>query len=151
MKIYNKLQDFYYNVKAFIDNLKWMIPEAWKFRCWDYSHNIDLFAKSLEITGNTIIKYGNCLTSKKHGRRAIFAAYKLKTAYNYYSDNSISYLNKENKIKFTQCFLTRDYKYSEEDFYKLYNTAQKRVLALETNRKKEAWQYLHKYIEHFWE
>lgn len=147
------LKDFYYDLKAFKDNLKWMIPAAWNFRCWDYQHNINLFSKSLEVTGNTMIKYGNCINSKKHGRRAIYAAHKLKTAYAdyYYNDKSIQYLFKTNPTIRQNNTLKRLYKHSQKDFNKLYEVSFKRVGEIEKNRQKEAWTYLHKYLPFFWD
>lgn len=146
-----KLKDFYYNLKAFKDNLKWMIPAAWNFRCWDYQYNIDLFSKSLEVTGNTMIKYGNGVNSKKHGRRAIYAAHKLRTAYDYYNDKSIKYLLKTNPVVRQNNTLKHLYKHSQKYFNKLYEVASKRVKEIEKNRQKEAWTYLHKHLPFFWD
>jgi len=38
-----------------------MRKELWRFRCWDYSHNLDLFLKSLEMTADALSR-PDCVT-----------------------------------------------------------------------------------------
>lgn len=150
--------NFYYKVKCFYYNLKWMLPQAWKFRSWDYSFNIELFSTSLEQTGNTIINTGNSINSRKIGRRALFAAYRLRKAYEYsvVDDKSYMYLSRNNRVVFNRTssgysVLNRDYKHSQEFYNKLYKVIDKRITKIEKSNKKEAWEYIHKYIEGWWD
>lgn len=149
----NTLYSFYCKLKCFLINLKWMIPAAWKFRWWDSHFNVDLFCKSLEITGHNIIKYGNSTVSVKEGRRAIFAAHKLRKSYEYSwtDDKSAMYLFKENPITLKNNKLHHEYKQSKEFYNKLYKVMRNRVEKIQAQNKKEAWDYIYKYIDHWWD
>ena len=39
-------------------NFWWFRKEIWNFRCWDYHYNLDVLARSVELTANGIEKYG---------------------------------------------------------------------------------------------
>lgn len=49
---------FKYDIKNFFWNLWKFRKELYKFRTWDSSFNIMMFRRSLELTYNTIKKYG---------------------------------------------------------------------------------------------
>jgi len=49
---------FRYNIPAFIRNINSFRKELWKFRSWDYSFNLRLLRRSLELTRDTLQTYG---------------------------------------------------------------------------------------------
>jgi hypothetical protein len=52
------MKHIYYSVKNYIKNLIWFHKEIVEFRPWDYSHNLSLFAKSLQRTCDYIETHG---------------------------------------------------------------------------------------------
>lgn len=154
----SKLKDIYYNFQNFFLNLKWMIPAAWKFRCWDSTYNIELFCKSLEITANTIKIHGNALNKEKYYRRCITAAGLLRQAYNYHRalDPSLKSLMKNNPMNYLRSnkgysIAVHTYKTSEEYYTKQFKLISKRLDKKEKDLKTNAWNYINKYIDQFWD
>jgi len=43
----------------FIKNVWFFRKELWKFKCWDYTFNLNIFRRSLEKTAHTLEFYGN--------------------------------------------------------------------------------------------
>lgn len=153
----SKLKDVYYNLKNFLINLIWMLPAAWKFRCWDSAYNIELFCKSLEVTANTIKIYGNSVNKKQQYRRCLIAAASLRQAYNFkrHEDLSLQQLNKNNPRYFERhegySIMKHKFKISEEHYVKQFELVSKRLDKQEKELKTSAWNYINKYIEQWWD
>lgn len=156
-KIYSRLADnrlvdalstSHYNVKTFINNLRIFIPMAWRWRSWDYDYNLQVFTKLLDETGKHIIAHGNTVNSKKVGRRALIASANLKKAYSNYDNKTAHYLYERHGFSFMKNY---DPKVSERILNGMLKVANKREDNIMAERKKEAWAYVHKYIEYFWD
>lgn len=149
--LYIKLHTLYYNFKSFTINLPFFLKMAWKFRPWDYNYNITLFVKSLEVTAKNIKENDIFIGSQRVYRRAMTAAGLLDRAYNRDISKSQSYFLKviyreDGLLKKSDKYLKR------KEFYdKLYEISNKRAKEVEEQAKKEAWEYINKYIEHFWD
>lgn len=55
---YKIYQFFRYKIPMFFENIWFFRKQLWEFRSWDYKFNLNLFARSLEKTSNTIEFYG---------------------------------------------------------------------------------------------
>ena len=51
---YKTYEVFRYKIPYFLRNLWFFRNELWEFRGWDYSHNLNMFARSLERTSMTL-------------------------------------------------------------------------------------------------
>ena len=56
--IYKFYEFFRYNLPKFLGNLWFFRKQLWQFRSWDYSFNLQIFARSLEKTVETIEFHG---------------------------------------------------------------------------------------------
>lgn len=150
-----KFLDFihYYEIKNFIQNLRWMIPAAAEFRPWDFMFNIDLFCRSLDKTGDCLIKHGMGRTSRKMGIRAKTAAHKLIKAYKWskINDKSYMYYAINNPLELKDHSIVTCYKKDAEFSEKLKKVIDKRCELKEQKQKDEAWAYLIKYLPYFWD
>lgn len=139
--------------KELLDNNKWLLKQFINFRAWSADHYcVELFADSLIATGRRLIKNNTSVDSIKFGRRAIFAGNQLKKAYSYtcatddkvvhqwlarfYPGASSLNFNKKTTSKL-------------ED--KLYGLASKRARNKKDMMIKDAWAYITKYINYFWD
>lgn len=143
-----KIRDGYYNIKTFLVNLRIFIPIAWRWRNWDYNYNIEVFTKLLEETGKHMINHGNTVNSKKMGRRALIASAKLNIAYGNFDNKTLNYVFKRHGFSFMRNYSP---KVLEHIIQGIIKAADKREDAIVEERKKEAWNYLNKYIEYFWD
>jgi len=57
--IYKAYELFRYKIPMFFENLWFFRKSLWEFRSWDYSFNLNLLARSLEKTVNTIEYHGH--------------------------------------------------------------------------------------------
>lgn len=155
----------YYEIRSFVRNLPFFIKAAWRFKPWDYTFNVELFAESLEYSSKKIEKYGWAVRAKQIARRGYTMSGYLKQAYlGEVHDGTYEYMTKKNPLKFirektinkngfeyTACKLTRNYKTKQELCDELLKRAEKRVGRIEKERKEYAWKYVTKYIEHLWD
>lgn len=142
----------------------WMLEHYADWAGWDWSFSVKLFSDALKHTGLSIIKYGNAVNSVKCGRRALCAAGMLTAAYNDSKHEDKSFNNwhdrryvvfKPHKLGKLMCTEYRgnnamgldEKEYSE----KMYNIISKRTDASQADKKRAAWEYIHKYIEHWWD
>lgn len=148
---YNKLSDCYYNIKAFKNNLGLFLRLAWGWRPWDYKYTIDVLVTLLKEQAHNTKIHGHHVGAEKTYRRCMAAAGLIDKAYN--SDMDKSQANLLELMYDRTHIFTRSAKYSaNREFYsKLYDVARKRSDEAEKVRKQEAWEYLNKYIEHFWD
>jgi len=86
------------------------------------------------------------------------AAKQLRKAYadEGYNDKSYRYLSKKNPIRFVKLKsgnsqMTHDYSKTEEYYTKMFKVINKRIADNEKKAKLEAWLYINKYIQHFWD
>lgn len=57
--VYKVYEVFRYKIPMFFENLWFFRKSLWEFRSWDYSFNLNLLARSLEKTVNTIEYHGH--------------------------------------------------------------------------------------------
>lgn len=145
------IRDFYYKINNFFHNLPMFVVFSWRYRSWDYSYNVEIFVKLLERTGKSLRHHGWSVQSEKCARRCFTAAGLLRKAYlDQDVDNTLWYLMEQNPISFGNRQLKRAYK-NRKIYDGMYNAADKRITKASKELKQEAWQYLNKYIEHFWD
>ncbi len=146
------------NVKYMWKNLKFFMPHIIHMRDWDQSYQIELFCDGLEYLAKGLKSNVHHINSGKYSKRCLFASARLRKAYsaNACDDKSYLALSKANPIKFVSlgngCSqMIHDYGPRGKEYYskmfKLIHERQEKVIGLE---KKEAWLYIHKYIEHWW-
>ncbi len=156
-------------------NVPWMAPHICQWGDYDYSYSIQLFVDSLEALGRGLLRWDNVIGSTRNGRRALTAAAMLKRAYNYESWDDKSYRNWSRRQKHVSIPISakgntvlRKYaKYfrldtvhdfgnamrmdREEYANKMWKIIYKRQQRVEAELKLAAWQYIKKYVEHWWD
>lgn len=147
----------YYKCRAFVCNLKLFLQLAWTWRPWDFSYTIAVLVKLLDKHAKSL-KNGYHVNSEKTYRRCMTAAGKLDRAYNKDIDKVISYL----LVKYPPRMLKNEKGYTVMTFTPeeidkkrihdgMWDIAHRREKENDKKEKKEAWEYLNKYIEHFWD
>lgn len=150
---YYKLNRYYYKVKGFIKNLPFFLKQAWRWRSWDAHFSIDLLHDSLLLIAKDLKEDIWHKGALKQSRRCTFAAHLLNKAYNdsvLMDDASMLNWSRNNKLDIEDCGLVWTRKYDEKYSRSLREVIDKRILAIEASRKKEAWEYIHKHIGSFW-
>lgn len=146
----------YYNIKNLIINTPMFLGLAWTWRPWDYCYTINVLVKLLTKQASCL-KVGVNVKREKVYRRCMTAAGKLDRAYNRDVDKVLVYLMNKNPKSFKRIrngkFYTLETKLvTDKRIYDgMYKVASKRSDKEEAKAKQEAWEYLHKYIEHFWD
>lgn len=139
----------WYSVKYFFINLPFFVKQAWKWRSWDYTYQIELFADALERSARSIKHNDNHVGADKTYRRAMTAVGMLRKAYiNPEFDKSLwAYL-----VKTSPLYKNVSYdKHSKEWYNKLSDVIRKRADAWEKQRKDDAWKYVNKHIQKIWD
>ncbi len=164
--IYYLVTDFYYNyphtwyctIKHFIRNVKFFWPHVLTMKDFDSHYQIQLFCDSLEYLAKGLKRWDNCVGSDRNYKRCMTAAKQLRKAYadDSYNDKSYKALTRANPIRWIKlksgCSqMTHDYKKTEEYYTKMFKVINKRTSESEARSKKEAWEYINKYIQHFWD
>lgn len=149
------LNTFYYNCKAFVRNLSLFIRLAWGWRPWDSHYTITVLVRLLKAQA-PCLKNGLNVRREEVYRRCMTAAGKLDKAYNRDIDKTVLYLMDKNPwyiVKYSPGMYQMKTQYvTDKRIYSgMYEVARKRSDKAEAEAKKEAWEYLHKYIEHFWD
>lgn len=85
---------FRYDLKYGILNFWKFRKEIWRFRSWDYGFNVDLFARSIELTCDTIENNGMEIPETKDPKvkqmkRFIWLAQNYKNSYELAEENKI--------------------------------------------------------------
>lgn len=144
--------DWYYKVRAFLHNLPKFIALAWNYRSWDSVYSVNVFIELLEDNALSC-KNGHCTRSERLYRRGMTAAGLLHKAYDYNlcDDKASMYLHKKYpyKLESGKGFLRGFEKGSIPD--KMDAIADKRIARLSKSLKKEAWEYVNKYVDHLWD
>ena len=150
------INTFYYNVKGFAKNLKTFLRFAWCWRPWDSQYTIDLLVELLKMQAKAMKNNDRHINTQKTVRRCYTAAGKLEKAYGRPMDRTLSYLVRKNPSDFrpvsgnTYMFV-QSYTTNKRIYDGMYTAAETRARQEEAAAKTEAWQYLNKYIEHFWD
>ena len=150
---------WWYNFKYIVRNAKVLVPHIIKMRDFDYSYQLNLFCDSLEYLAKGLERYDHCLHSQRNYRRCLFAARRLRKAYDdeAYDDKSYKKLLRSNPFKFVKSenhnfsILTHDYAISKDYYDKMIRVIYKRQKNTAEARKQDAWNYLNKYIKTFWD
>lgn len=154
-RFYNKLSDYYYNVRGFKNNLRLFIRLAWGWRPWDSHYTITVLVELLKAQA-PCLKSGLHVRRDQVYRRCMAAAGKLDKAYSKDMDKTIVYLLQKNSwytepISDGMFSMKTKYITDKRIYDGMYEAARKRSEKEEQEAKKEAWEYLNKYIEHFWD
>lgn len=134
-----KTYDFFRRgIPNFVKNVWFFRKELWNFRGWDYSYNLQLFARSLEGTSNLLEFHGNEVEktrTKKVGKikRAIYLLHRIRT------EEYILDAEKElGELKNTDFFSLEDTNEEREHNRKVFD----RATELENMEYEELWQIL---------
>ncbi len=149
---------WYNQLTCIFTNFKFFLPHIIHMRNWDNSYQITLFCDSLNYLAEGL-KNGHHLNAEKQYKRCLFASAQLYRAYDAHVINDKSYqkLSKNNPIKFVtlksgHSLMTHDYGIRGEEYYsKMFKLIHKRQEKVIEQNKKEAWEYINKHIESFWE
>lgn len=147
------------DVRYMIANFRLLWPHIKHMRDWDSSYQLNLFCDSLEYLAKGLKRHNHCTNSERYYRRCLFAAKRLRTAYNdkTYEDKSYVALTKANPVRLVKCAngighkLTHDYSRSPEYYAKMFKIIRKRQEKVTADNKKEAWAYLNKHFESLWD
>jgi len=150
------LETYYYNVENFLRNLPLFIKMAWRWRSWDYIYTINSLCAMLEQSAKMTRKNSHHQGAEKTYRRQLTAAGLIRKAYDDKTDATISYLIKKNHHFFKRISpnlleLCQKEVTCPRIYDGMYSVAQKRSSDAEQKRKDEAWFYLKKYLENFWD
>lgn len=63
---YKTYEVFRYKLPMFFKNIWYFRKELWRFRGWDYTFNLQMFARTLEKTVHTLEFYGNEIESTRN-------------------------------------------------------------------------------------
>lgn len=148
-----ELKHYYYNCKHFFLNIIKFRKELSEYRSWDYGYSIMMFTKSLDDIGNNMIKHSPLVNGVKYGRRAKRAAIYLRKAYDGETSEAWGRICDKETYDFIDIPNT--------DLCKMVvrNPVDKRwkdkvvkdMREQEVRDKKEAWAYVSKHIERFWD
>lgn len=145
-------RDWSMSIRAFFHNLPMFIRFAWGYRAWDYTYNLEIFIKLLETTGKNLREHGNAINSEKYSRRAYTAAGLLRKAYiDYTISKTSSYIYEKYGYSFMDNYKKPETPILERRIKMMQDIADKKEDDDSKKRKEEAWKYVHKYIEHFWD
>ena len=139
-----------YRILNYLKNFKKFNIMAWNYRRWDSTFSIEVFCQLLEDNAKACRDGGSFDARKDYRRGMAMAGYLRKAYLEYYTYPSVRYLLDKNPIKIKNYRLTHDYITDEKLFDKMYSLAIKKQREIEQQRKKEAWAYVNKYIEHLW-
>lgn len=148
-------------------SLPWMADHLTNWADFDYSYTLNVFIDSLYALGQGLIRWDNASNAQRNGRRAMTAARMLKKAYNYETYLDKSYINWSKR----SIDKTRPYKghkgmiemFAEHPYDNamgmeplLYSSKMLKIIfnrqrKTESNMKKDAWNYVNKYICTFWD
>lgn len=171
----DKWDDFDSLKSRVVQNVPWMADHICQWGDYDHSYSIQLFIDSLQALGRGLLRWNNAVGSERNGRRALTAAAMLKRAYNYESWEDKSYLNWSARSKHLHIpisakgnvVLKKYAKYfqmktvhtfsnamgmdKEEYADKMWRIIHDRQKITEANLKIDAWVYIQKHIESFWD
>lgn len=145
----------------------WMLEHLYSWADFDHFFSVNLFVDALYNLGKGLLRWDNCKTSVKNGRRCLAAAGMLKKAYttaiwddksyrNWINNRRISWKTLPGTGGMSQMItkhlkenaMDMDKKEYSDKMWRLINDRHKKI---EGERKAEAWAFIHKYIEHFWD
>lgn len=135
-----KTYDFFRRgIPNFVKNVWFFRKQLWDFRSWDYSYNLQLFARSLEATSDLLENYGNEVEKTRNKKvlkikRVIYLLHRIRT------EDHISDAEKElGELKNTDSWFDQDDTPEEKEHNrKVFN----RATELENMEYEELWQIL---------
>jgi hypothetical protein len=148
---FRKLQNYYYNIKGFKNNLKLFTRLAWSWRPWDSQYTIDVLIVLLKEHAHNLKTHSYHVGADKTYRRAMTASGLLDKAYRSDMDKSVSNLLGIMYRKDRAFQRSEKYRQNKEFYSKLFDTARLRSDKVEKQRKADAWGYVNKYIESIWD
>lgn len=143
----------YFKVKRFVKNIPFFAKLAWHWSPWDYSYTINVLIELLKANGRAC-RSGYGMQSEKIYRRAMTAAGLLERAYNKDADdkdNGYKVFHENNPLTWGNRTIRRIYKKDEAYYLKMDKIINERVEKNQEQDEKDAWDYLRKYIRHFWD
>lgn len=148
-------------------NKNWMLEHLGDWADWDYSSTVHLFADALERLGKGLIKWDNNTMSLRNGRRALFAARRLKKLIeigDYYMtpDKSMDNHSKRQRRRDVPVdgyvWWKPIYDYDnlmgmgrQEYENKMYKVITKRLKYSFETEWADTWAYIGKYLRHWWD
>jgi hypothetical protein len=141
--------------------LPWLKEHLVGWADFDQQFTITLFCDALKALALGLKRWDNCTMSDRNYKRCLHASEKLRKAYDAHTcdDKSYQRLSDANPIKwgkikgqpkFMQMY--HDYSPKGQDYHdKMWKLINKRTEKVIADNKKEAWEFIHKYIEHFWD
>ncbi len=140
-------------------NVKFFWPHIRDMRDWDSFYQINLFCDGLEYLAQGLKQHDHCVNSDRHYKRCLFAAKRLRAAYDdrAHEDKSYKRLSDKNPIKFVKCangrgsIMTHDYHNTEEYYEKMFKLIHKRTEATMAAEKAASWAYINKHIQSWWD
>jgi hypothetical protein len=155
---YDYIKQPYFTVKHFFRNVRFFWPHILHMKDFDSHYQIQLFCDSLEYLARGLKRWNHCVGSDRNYKRCMTASKQLRKAYadESYKDKSYRALSNANPVRFVKLGngfsqMTHDYKKTEEYYTKMFKVINKRTSEAEKRAKKEAWDYIHKYIQSFWD
>jgi hypothetical protein len=134
-----KTYDFFRRgIPNFLKNIWFFRKQLWDFRSWDYSYNLQLFARSLEATSDLLENYGNEIEKTRNKKvqkikRSIYLLHRIRT------EDYITDAEKElGELKNTDFFSREDTNEEREHNRKVFT----RATELEEQECNELWEIL---------
>lgn len=134
-----KTYDFFRRgIPNFVKNVWFFRKQLWDFRSWDYSYNLQLFARSLEATSDLLENYGNEVEKTRNKKvlkikRSIYLLHRIRT------EDYITDAEKElGELKNTDFFSREDTNEEREHNRKVFT----RATELEEQECNELWEIL---------
>lgn len=156
-------------MKARMDHTApWLVEHLYSWADFDQVFSINLFVDALHNLGKGLLRWDNHTNALKCGRRCLAASAMLKKAYSFEAYNDKSYQNwsSRNKLWWKKLrgtkqglsqMMTDHLKDNamgmdkEEYSSKMWKLIHERQKPVEAAMKKDAWDFIHKYIEHWWD
>lgn len=143
----------------------WMLEHLYSWADFDHCFSVNLFIDALYNLGRCLLRWNNHTNTLKCGRRCLVASKMLEKAYNSHVTEDKSYENWSNRHKYRwvplkngMSQLVTDHLHDnamgmdrEEYSNKMWKIIHNREKKVEAARKKEAWEFIHKYLESFWD
>lgn len=143
----------------------WMLEHLYSWADFDHSYSINLFIDALHNLGKGLKRWNNHVNADKCYKRCMAAAAMLKKAYNYHAWEDASYKNHMKRTahrwgKFRKGLsqMHSDHLYDnamgmprEEYETKMFHVIHKRQKREEEHMRQEAWAFIHKHIESWWD
>lgn len=140
-----------YRLLNYLKNFKKFNVMAWNYWSWDSTFSIEVFCQLLEENARACKRGWSFRGIKDYRRGMAMAGYLRKAYLENYTYPAMKYLSNKNPWRLNNHKMEIEYNTPEELYNKMYSLAHKKETTIEQQRKKEAWAYVNKYIEHLWD